>query len=164
MDELTVRVTGKQRLTPRIWQFELRPADGQELPEFSAGAHINVRPPSGERRSYSLNNAEPDRYVIAVAREDGGRGGSVSMAGETVPGDLLTISAPVNAFELRPASRHLLIAGGIGITPIRAMFRALRGKARLLYLTRSAEETAYRDELAGDEAVILHHSRENGRL
>lgn len=171
-ETLTVRIAAKEMLTPTICRFDLRAPDGQALPGFTVGAHINVRTPNGVTRSYSLNNDpdESDRYTIAVARHASGRGGSSSLVDGTTPGDLLSISSPSNAFELQPALRYLLIAGGIGITPIRAIFRHLRAEggvgARLIYLTRSAEETAYLDEFADpslNNAVILHHSTASRR-
>lgn len=160
----TVRITAKDLLTPSVCRFELRAPGGSALPAFTPGAHLTVHTPSGAARSYSLTGdpAERDRYVIAVAREDGGRGGSVSLVDETRTGDELEVSAPSNSFELHPSDRYLLIAGGIGITPIRAMFRHLSRRGadvRLLYLTRSPEHTAFLDEFTvDDDAVVLHHS------
>ncbi|MBK1788302.1 PDR/VanB family oxidoreductase [Prauserella cavernicola] len=159
-----VRITAKDLLTPSICRFELRAVDGAPLPTFTVGAHLTVHTPGGPTRSYSLTGepAERDRYVIAVAREDSGRGGSVSLLDDTAVGDELLVSAPSNSFELVPSPRYLLIAGGIGITPIRAMFRQLRrhgSEVRLVYLTRSPEQTAFLDEFTvDDDAVVLHHS------
>ncbi|MEU3269872.1 PDR/VanB family oxidoreductase [Saccharomonospora sp. NPDC006951] len=171
---LAVRIAGKRRLTSRITEFDLR-ATEEPLPRFTAGAHINVRNPAGEVRSYSLCNApsERHRYVIAVAREEEGRGGSKGLTDETECGDSLWISPPRNDFELRPALRYLLIAGGVGITPLKAMYHQLTAQAgerepagvRLLYLSRSEADAAYLSELAGAEGVVLHHSGQGrGRL
>ncbi|GAB2496306.1 PDR/VanB family oxidoreductase [Nocardiopsis aegyptia] len=168
--DLSVRVSAKEMLTPSICRFELRAADGGTLPPFTPGAHVNVRGPGGAVRSYSLTDGDERMYAISVAREAAGRGGSVALVDGTAPGDTLTVSEPRNDFELLTAKRHLLIAGGIGITPMRAMFHRLRaegGSVRLLYLTRTAEETAYLDELRDPELadqVVLHHSSEAGRL
>lgn len=170
---LSVVIAGKAMLTPSICRFELVSPDGGLLPPFCVGAHVNVTNPSGIVRSYSLTDSPRDRsrYVIAVACRPDGRGGSRSLVQQTAVGDHLRISEPVNGFPLTSAPDHLLIAGGIGITPMRAMLHELlaRGhrRVRLIYLTRSAEETAYLAEL-GDPAlkdhVVIHHSAEFGRL
>jgi phthalate 4,5-dioxygenase reductase subunit len=162
-----VRVQHTARIAQDIQLFELMRPDGAELPEFTAGAHILVRVPNGELRRYSLcsDPGERDRYVIAVKREDAGRGGSISLVDETKVGDELQVSAPRNDFELtgNPVS-YLFIAGGIGITPILSMMRQLRSTGgrpfKLYYLTRSPELTAFREELTAPEyrgKVILHH-------
>lgn len=162
--ELTI--SRKRMLTPQICELELRAPDGGALPSFDAGAHINVRTPDGMVRSYSLSNnpGEGDRYVIAVKREPDGRGGSRSMVDHTSEGDRLVVSPPSNAFPLVDASKYLLIAGGIGITPVLSMARCLadRGGAnfRLIYCTRSAEDAAYMEELAAPAFaghVTFHH-------
>ena len=118
-------------------------------------------------RSYSLVNdeTEKDRYVIAVKRENGGRGGSLSMHTETAPGDILRISAPINSFGFVQAPKYLLIAGGIGITPIISVFRKLlrigHPDFRLIYSTRSAETSPYLKELTAPKArdfTTIHHT------
>src|SRR5690349_7747708 len=99
---LKLRVARATAETPDIRLFELRAKDGGELPEFSPGAHISVRVPNGMIRKYSLCNdpAERARYVIAVLREPGGRGGSISMVDEVAEGSELAVSAPRNDFPL----------------------------------------------------------------
>src|SRR6185437_7764649 len=96
------RVTRAERIAQDIHLLELRDAAGDELPAFSAGAHLSVRVPSGLVRKYSLCNdpAERDRYVIAVKREAGGRGGSESLIRDVAAGHDLAVSAPVNNFAL----------------------------------------------------------------
>ena len=161
-----LRVTRAERIADDIHQFELRDPADADLPEFTAGAHLSVRVPSGLIRKYSLCNdpAERDRYVIAVKREPGGRGGSASMIGDVAAGADLQVSAPSNNFELvKSAAGYLLIAGGIGITPIMAMVRHLKttgGRFRLFYCTREPAATAFRDELTGAAfrgQVTIHH-------
>jgi len=162
-----LEVLSTVRIATDIHEFELARADGGELPAFTPGAHLRVRTPGGQIRCYSLSNdpAERHRYVIAVKREANGRGGSASMVERVKPGDLLPVSAPENGFELKgnPTS-YIFIAGGIGITPILSMVRHLEatgGKPfKLYYLTRSAEMTAYRDELAARKGkVVIHHDQ-----
>lgn len=152
--DLTVVVAGRRMLTADVCEFELRRADGAPLDPAEPGAHITVHTPSGEARSYSLTSdlSDRSRYVIAVRRDEGGRGGSRSMVDEVAEGDSLVISAPRNAFDLVDAPAYLLVAAGIGITPIRAMLIELRRRGladvQLVYLSRSREETPYLDEIA----------------
>jgi len=152
----------------RIRTYELLHPDGAPLPPFTAGAHVGVETPSGESRHYSIcsDPQERHRYTIAVQREDGGRGGSISLYDRIREGDRLRIGAPQNNFPLAPEARqHLLIAGGIGITPILAMVRVLlrRGAAfRLYYCSRSPEDAAFLDLLAQEVPagqLVVHHDR-----
>jgi len=149
-----------------IRRFELRRADGGDLPEFTAGAHISLRVPNGSMRKYSLCNdpAERDRYVIAVLREPAGRGGSASMVDDANDGDEILAVPPRNDFPLVPSpAGYTFIAGGIGITPILAMMREVKnrnGRFKLYYCTRAAEQTAFLDELRSAEwrsHVVIHH-------
>lgn len=163
---LTLTVTDKREIAEDIFLFELRAEDGGTLPPFTAGAHLLVHTPAGIARRYSLCNdpAERDRYVIAVKRDAAGGGGSLSMARDVHAGVSLDVSSPFNYFPLsHDASRYLLIAGGIGITPIRAMMAELSARGAhfdVIYCTRSPESTAFLDELlAGEFAarVRVHH-------
>ena len=159
----TVRVRAIHDLTPRIREFELA-GDGVPLPPFQAGAHIEVAVGEDVIRSYSLANdpSDVDRYVIAVLREPKGRGSSW-LHDAVSTGDLLEIAGPRNAFPLREAaSEHVLVAGGVGVTPIRSMIHRLQAVGtpfRLIYCTRSAADTAYRTELleAHGSRLLLHH-------
>jgi phthalate 4,5-dioxygenase reductase subunit len=160
------RVTRAERIADDIHLFELRDPAGGDLPEFSAGAHVSLKVPNGLIRKYSLCNdpAERDRYVIAVKREAGGRGGSASLIRGVAAGSEVPVSAPVNNFALaRSPAGHLFIAGGIGITPIMAMIRQLAangGRFKLYYCTRSPAATAFRDELTAPGLrgkVKIHH-------
>ena len=164
---MSLRITEKQRIAEDIHLFELRARDDATLPPFTPGAHLGVRVPSGETRKYSLCNdpAETDRYLIAVKREHGGRGGSISLIETAQAGDELAITPPRNDFELKPGpASYLFIAGGIGITPIRAMIKhltATRAKPfKLYYFTRTPELMAFREEFAAPEfrgKVVIHH-------
>ncbi|WP_341845283.1 ferredoxin reductase [Caballeronia temeraria] len=140
---LTLSVTDKREIAEDIFLFELRDDDGGTLPPFAAGAHVLVRTPAGVARRYSLCNvpAERYRYVIAVKRDASGGGGSLSMARDVHIGTSLDVSSPLNYFALSgDASRYLLIAGGIGITPMRAMMTEIAARGAhfdVIYCTRS---------------------------
>jgi len=162
---MLLRIRSITYLATRINGYELVDPDGQDLPPFEAGAHISVRLSEGLVRDFSLWNdpAERGRYCIGVLREADGRG-SRQLHEEVRVGDLVEGSMPRNNFPLAPeAERHLLIAGGIGITPIMAMIAELRRRRadfRLHYCTRSPGETAFLDDLAvlaAQGRVMFHH-------
>ena len=162
---LSLTVAHKADVAAGIVAFELRNPDGAALPAFAAGAHILVETPAGVARRYSLSNApsERDRYVIAVKREPEGGGGSISMIDRLGVGDTVAVGAPENYFPLVAEARaHLLIAGGIGITPILSMARQLRAEGadfRIIYCARAPELAAFRDVLAEPglaERTTLH--------
>lgn len=148
---MMLRIRSITHLAARINGYELVDPSGENLPTFTAGAHISVR--LGEKlvRDFSLWNdpAERKRYCIAVLRE--GHAAS-RLHKEVRVGNVVEGSTPRNNFPLAAeAERHLLIAGGIGITPIMAMIAELRRRRaeyRLHYCTRSPEETAFLDDLA----------------
>lgn len=151
-ETLQVRVVKKTAEAEGIASFELARLDGQPLPPFSAGSHIDVHVPGGMVRQYSLCNAshEQHRYRIAVLRDPASRGGSVGMHERVTEGDVITISTPRNHFALHPAQHTLLLAGGIGVTPLLCMADRLArtGAAFALhYCTRSAERTAFAGEI-----------------
>ncbi len=142
-----------QDLTPTIRQFEIVPADGAR--PYSAGSHINVSVLIGVQqdfRSYSLvgEHATDGAYRIAVRRQDDGRGGSRYM-GSLKPGARILLTQPQNFFELSMGTpRYLLVAGGIGITPMVGMAHRLAGfgaSFRMLYAAHSRDELAFADEL-----------------
>lgn len=161
--DLTLRVASVTSLAERIKMFELRPTLG-ELPLFAAGAHLDISTGVGVARSYSIANdpGERDRYVIAVLRERDGQG-SAWMHDAVAPGQRLEASAPRNGFALDEAAReHLLLAGGIGITPLRSMafrLQAIGARFRLVYCTRRPETTTFAGDLAASfgDAVTIHH-------
>jgi len=169
---MPLRIAGITDAARGIRAFELVHPDGADLPSFSAGSHIKVRVPNGEVRKYSLCNGPADRkrYVITVKREEQGRGGSISMVDQARPGDMLSVSAPDNAFALVDAPDSLIfIAGGIGITPILSMIRFLQDDElappwKLYYLSQAPETTAYLDELRAlgpRRSVTIHHDHGN---
>ncbi|MDR7299409.1 vanillate O-demethylase ferredoxin subunit [Pelomonas aquatica] len=150
---ITVRIEAKTAIAQDVCALTLVPADGGALPAFTAGAHVDVHLPGGIVRQYSISNdpAETHRYVLGVLREAGSRGGSKAVHEQLAAGQTLQVSAPRNHFPLAPrARRSLLIAGGIGITPILAMARQLaRDDAdfELHYAASSAERMAFRAEI-----------------
>lgn len=163
---IPLRVLSKSCIATDIHLFEFAHRDGAGLPAAAAGAHITVLTPNGLTRRYSLVNApgETDAWRIAVKRDAAGLGGSVSVVDEVQTGDVLYASKPANHFGLEPAAHsYLLIAGGIGITPLLAMARELRARGadfQLLYLARSPEAAAFREELAAPgfaERVRIHY-------
>jgi phthalate 4,5-dioxygenase reductase subunit len=168
---MPLRVATIIDLAEGVRSFELVQADGSELPPFTPGSHVKVQTPGGQLRKYSLCNdpAERHRYVIAVKRDDGGQGGSLSMHTQVREGDTLPTSVPDNAFPLVEAARsYVFIAGGIGITPILSMIRSFGelppAPWKLYYLTRSPETTAFLDELkdpALKRNVVVHHDHGN---
>ena len=166
---LAVRVARKAVEAEGICSFELQAADGQPLPAFSAGSHVDVQLPGGLVRPYSLCNdaGETHRDLIAVLKDAASRGGSVAMHERVHEGDVLTISAPKNHFALaHDATEHLLLAGGIGITPLLCMAErlAVTGAAFALhYATRSRARTAFADRIAASSfAPRVHFHVDDG--
>lgn len=162
--ELQVRVAAKSFETETIAVFELVAVEGGSLPSFDAGAHIDVLVPGGITRQYSLCNhpSETERYLVGVLRDPESRGGSIAMHDQLNVGDTLTISAPRNHFPLADDATHsMLLAGGIGVTPIMCMAEALGVDAsfEMHYCTRSSELTAFADRLAKAEFrdKVQHH-------
>ena len=146
--------------------YEVVDPEGHDLPPFTAGAHIDVFFQDGKVRQYSLCNDPSERrcYVFAVQREDHGRGGSIAIFHKVHVGCILTISEPRNNFPLvEDAERHLLLAGGVGATPMMAMIhrlRAIGADFTMHYCTRSPEKTSFHEdltELVSAGRVILHH-------
>jgi vanillate O-demethylase ferredoxin subunit len=132
-----------------ILSFELRHAHGGTLPQFTAGAHLDVELGDGLVRSYSLVNspAESHRYVIAVNLDRNSRGGSRHMHEHVRVGDRLRVSVPSNNFPLDEGAAHsVFIAGGIGVTPIWSMIQRLDALGRsweLHYACRSQDCVAF---------------------
>ncbi len=150
--DLRVQVTAKEKTANDIVALRLESLKGQ-LPTFHAGAHIDVHLHNGLIRQYSLINGpgETDHYRIAVKREQNSRGGSNSIHTDLREGDVLAISAPRNNFPLRrDALRTIFIAGGIGVTPLLAMARALNAQAldfEFHYFVQSKEHAGFEAEM-----------------
>ena len=154
---LNVVVKRKWQNADGVISFELADRDGKHLPTFQPGAHIDVHLPNGLVRQYSLTNGPGElmSYIIGVKQESASKGGSKVLVETVREGDVLAISEPRNNFPLRrDATRTLLIAGGIGITPLLSMARFLDKSSlpyQLHYFTRSDESAAFSSELS-----VLH--------
>ncbi|MFD5258275.1 PDR/VanB family oxidoreductase [Streptomyces bobili] len=158
-------VVARHDPTPRIAVFDLARTDGEELWEFEPGAHIDVVTGADDMiRQYSLCGPANTRkqYRLAVLNEENSRGGSRAMHA-LAEGDTVRISAPRNRFGLSPARRHILVAGGIGITPLLAMvleLEATGGDYHLHYCSRSRSEAAFVGELENNSRVTFHFDDE----
>jgi len=152
-----------------IKSFDLVSASGESLPPFTPGSHIDVHLAPGPVRQYSLCNGPNDTssYRIAVKRQPDSRGGSATMHGAVAVGESIDISEPRNNFALKThPGPALLVAGGIGITPILSMALHLVRTGRdfsLHYFTRSIAHTAFHDVLSQKrflDKVAFHHAIE----
>jgi ferredoxin-NADP reductase len=166
--ELRLRVKATTWEAPNILSYDLRAADAAELPAFTAGAHLDIHLGNGLIRSYSLLNsqAERHRYVIAVQNDAATRGGSKWVHEHVHTGDLVTVAAPRNNFPLKEDAGHsILLAGGIGITPIMSMVERLIALGRswdLYYCARTRAGAAFVDRLAGRSEVHFNFDGEPG--
>lgn len=148
---------------------ELRPQQGSDFPPFTPGAHIDLHLPNGLVRNYSLCNSsdERHRYVVAVLLDRQGRGGSRCVHEALRVAMPITISAPRNNFPLAEDAAHsVLVAGGIGITPLLSMARRLKALGRsfeLLYCARERRSAAFLAEIQALGAPLhLHFDQEAG--
>lgn len=153
-------VAGITEAAVGIRVLHLAAADGSPLPPGEPGGHVDLRLAGGLVRQYSLcDDSRDGRYTLAVQREEPSRGGSAAVHALR-PGDPVAVSAPRNTFPLAAgATRHVLVAGGIGITPLIAMLRALRAageSVELHHFARSEAHLPFLDELAADPATIHH--------
>lgn len=164
-----VRVARKRAEALDICSLDLVAEPGHCLPAFSAGAHIDVHLAPGLVRQYSLCNppGETDRYQIAVLRDASSRGGSQAVHDAVAEGSTLHISTPRNHFPLAlEAAHHLLLAGGIGITPLLAMAEQLSrdgASFELHHASRTRERTAFVERMAASPfAHRVHHHFDDG--
>ncbi|MEQ9695107.1 cytochrome P450/oxidoreductase [Shimia sp. SDUM112013] len=166
-----VRVVGVTHIAIDVMRVDLQDPRGRDLPRWTAGAHIDLV--SGTmRRKYSLCGSQDDTstYSVCILREDEGRGGSVHFHEALKAGDMVHIAGPRNHFRLdEAASGHVLVAGGIGITPILAMadrLRALGKPYEIHYCGTSRDRMALLDRVVADHgsALQLHIKEEGGRL
>jgi vanillate O-demethylase ferredoxin subunit len=165
---LNLTVTEVRQETARIRAIRLARADGEPLPPWEAGAHIDVRIPQGDERSYSLVNlsadpsfsVNPRSYLLGVQREEPSTGGSAYMH-SLKPGDTVIAAGPSNNFRLEAAAKPvILLAGGIGVTPIVSMAAELTARGhpfRFYYAGRARDQLAFLaaiEKLAGNRLAI----------
>ncbi|NUY04215.1 oxidoreductase [Paraburkholderia sp. JPY169] len=166
---LALKVARKTAEAEHIQSFELVDPAGKALPPFAAGSHLDVHVPGGKVRQYSLCNppGERHRYLIAVMRAEPTRGGSRAMHEQVKEGDMIEVSAPKNHFPLVESAKHsLLIAGGIGITPILCMaehLARLGADFEMHYFARSPARAAFVEHIKRStfaDHVFFHFTEE----
>lgn len=169
---IDLTVLSRTRAADGVDLFELGAPDGRTLPAWIPGAHVDVLLGSGDARQYSLcGDPAASTWRIGVLREEQGRGGSVWLHDSVAVGDTLRIAGPRNHFEFVPekGTRYVFVAGGIGITPIRAMVDAAAASGvdfELHYAGRSRSSMALVDELITSHPgrVHLYPGDERARL
>jgi ferredoxin-NADP reductase len=165
---IDVRVTAIRYAARDTNLYELTPLDGRPLPGYEPGAHIDLHLPNGLVRQYSLLEDEPDgkSYCIGVKRDPASRGGSRCVHDDLRVGITLRISAPRNNFALVEDAKHvILLAGGIGITPIWCMVQRLEKLGRswkLHYASRSRSDMAFLQALEAMAPSQFHFDDESG--
>ncbi len=169
---IQVEITKAEEIAQGVMRYEFRKPDKGDLPEWQAGAHLDLVVAPEFLRQYSMCGAPADRskYEIAVLREDAGRGGSKLMHRIFSEGRTVFVSHPINHFALDPyATKTILMGGGIGITPMIAMAHELHASGRdfvLHYSGRSRANMGFLPELAAmpwADKVHLHITDENSR-
>lgn len=168
---MQLQVTRIVQRAARVKSFELRPTDGSALPNFEPGAHLRITIPTLKEadptRAYSLvsDPADLTHYEIAVLLAEDGSGGSRFLHEEVRSGFLLEVTGPRNDFPFVPSAQHsILIAGGIGITPILCLCRELKrsgGSFEVHYVGRGEEHMAYREQLKeiSEDRTRIYYSR-----
>jgi len=152
--------------TASIRSYELVSVDGVDLPDFEAGAHVELAPRPGLMRQYSIASSPADRshYLLGIKREAEGKGGSRAIHDEFAVGRRVRVSEPKNRFRLRAdAQRSLLLSAGIGITPILSMAHELARNSKrfeLHHYSRSEADVPFRGillESAWADRVAVHN-------
>ncbi|GHE78873.1 vanillate O-demethylase [Amycolatopsis deserti] len=160
MTRTVVRVAEVRQEAAGIRALRLVRDDGAPLGPYEAGAHVDVVGPTGLVRQYSLCSPphEPSSLLIAVKKEAASRGGSAAL--HTVQaGDTLEIGEPRNLLRIADAARHVLVAGGVGVTPLLSLAYELdrRGaEFELHYFARAREQAAFADLVAAEFGARLH--------
>jgi tetrachlorobenzoquinone reductase len=160
---LAARLESVRYAAKDVLFFEFTALDG-DFPAVTPGAHLDIDLPGERRRQYSLVTplCSASSYVVAVKREETGRGGSIWLHDEAGVGSAFRIGRPRNNFELdESAEDTLLLAGGIGITPIYAMFarlQELERRVHLHYWSRSSDHTLFINRLNDHPDVTLHRA------
>ncbi|WP_394552046.1 PDR/VanB family oxidoreductase [Agromyces sp. MMS24-JH15] len=163
-------VERKRARTDRVAHLTLVRPDGTRLPDWTPGAHIDLVLPDGTTRQYSLlgDPRDAERYEIAVLREPDGRGGSRFVHDVLAEGDRVGFGGPRNNFRLAPSPRYRFVAGGIGITPIIPMLRAVTAfgaEWELLYLGRQRSTMPFVEDLVAEHGERVQvRTSERGRI
>lgn len=169
----SVQVIEVEQATPQIKRFTLARADGQPMPAFTGGSHVIVKMAEGLSNAYSLMSDPRDlsHYQIGVRLEEQSKGGSAFMHEKVEVGTQLTISRPNNLFGLdSSAGKHVMIAGGIGITPFMSQLHELEGGStpyELHYAFRSPDHGAFQGQLVDGphaQSVSLYVDSQGRRL
>ena len=169
---LPMIITKAEKLTDKITKYQLASPEGADLPEWTAGAHLDVLVAPEFLRQYSMSGDPANRkiYEIAVLREDDGRGGSLLMHRIFAEGRRVFISHPINHFPLHDGPGHsLLMGGGIGITPLIAFAHELHAQNRPFSLhysvTREADLAFAKDieSFAWAQHAHIHISEKGSR-
>lgn len=168
-DTVLAQVAAMRLEAPDVLSLELRAVDGQALPPADPGAHVDLHLPNGAIRPYSIVANDDGTYLVAVKREAAGKGGSAYIHERLRVGEQIRVAVPRNHFALVGDAEHsVLIAGGIGITPLIPMARALARADRSWHLHYAAREPSRAPfaralgEFGG--AVRTHSSASAGRL
>jgi ferredoxin-NADP reductase len=165
---IEMRLTSIRYAADDINLYEMRRPDNARLPAAGPGAHIDVHLPNGIMRQYSLVTADGDpcAYVIGIKRDRASRGGSIFIHDRLRVGQKLTVGGPRNNFPLLETVGHtVLVAGGIGITPIWAMAQRLLKLGRsfeLHYACGERREAAFLEQLVAMPQAHLHVDAESG--
>ncbi len=168
---MNLRLTSITYAAHETHLYEFRRPEGGLLPAVEPGAHIDIHLPNGMMRQYSLTTTEGPResYIVGIKRDRTSRGGSIYIHDHLKVGQIVKIGGPRNNFPLDLTAPHtVLIAGGIGITPIRCMAERLIAKGlpfTMYYSCRERGEAAFLDELSKRPEVTLHFDSEaNGKF
>jgi ferredoxin-NADP reductase len=165
-----MRITGRQPVAEDVVTLDLAPVDGAALPAWEAGAHIDLEVADGTERQYSLvTTTDAGHWRVAVLREPSGRGGSLAVHEVLRVGDEVMVGGPRNHFGFDPGRPAVFVAGGIGITPIRAMIATAEAAGtpwELHYAGRSRTRMPFAEELsaAHPDRVALAVADEGRRL
>jgi len=151
---MELEIASRETIATDIVALVLVDPNGDELPPFSAGSHVDVEIAPDLVRQYSLcnNPQDQDRYEIAVLKDPASRGGSVKLHETLHKGSRVRVSEPRNNFPLQSSdARAILVGGGIGVTPLLCMaerLAILNAPFDLHYCTRSLDRTAFRERIA----------------
>lgn len=165
VEEFDTIITNISEEADGVRSLELIPAEGDRMPRWQPGAHIDLLLSPELERQYSLcGDPDDDRWQIAVLREPQSRGGSEWVHDQLTVGDRLRVRGPRNNFQLVEENEYLFIAGGIGITPLLPMIARCENNGapwRLIYGGRAEPSMAFAEVLAkhGDKVTLWPQDR-----